>query len=202
MAGAGDEDPRDDVRIVPIGSEQLGDLDRLFSRGDPSRCQCAYVRLTHAGWNRSTPDANRDLHHRAIKDAVGDGRAAGLLAYDGDRPVGWVSFGPREEFDRLTSPLLRPVDDRPVWSVVCFVIAPGFRRAGLATRLLAATEDYARDQGVITLEGYPVVVEGKRPSADLWRGTLSMFERRGFRTVEVRRHNATAPPRPIVRKDL
>jgi GNAT superfamily N-acetyltransferase len=192
----------DGVRIVPIAPNQLGDLDRLFSRGDPRTCQCTYVRLTNADWNRSSPEANRDLHHQAIRDAAAGGRAAGLLAYDGDNPVGWVSFGPRQEFDRLTSPLLRPVDDRPVWSVVCFVIAPGFRRRGLATRLLAAAEDYAREHGVITLEGYPVVVEGKRPSADLWRGTLSMFERRGFRTVEVRRHNASAPPRPIVRKDL
>lgn len=191
-----------DLRIVPIGPEYLDDLDQLFARGDPSRCQCVYVRLTNRDWNRSTPHQNRELHHSAIQQAAAAGRAAGLIAYADDRPVGWVSFGPREEFDRLTSPLLRPVDDRPVWSVVCFVIAPGHRRQGLATRLLAATEEYAGEHGVTTLEGYPVVVEGKRPSADLWRGTLSMFEQRGFHAVEVRRHNASTPPRPIVRKEL
>jgi GNAT superfamily N-acetyltransferase len=192
-------------RIEPVTPANAADLDALFAAGDPRSCQCAYMRLSNAAWSASTPPANRDLHRQAIAAATAAGRAAGLIAYDDDGPVGWVSFDRREAYGRLTSSkLLRPVDERPVWSVVCFVVAARARRSGLAGRLLDAAIAYAREHGVTRLEAYPVdTADGaKRPSAELWRGTTTMFERAGFTTVEVRRHSASAPPRPIMRRTL
>lgn len=194
------------LRIEPVTPENAGDLDVLFATGDPRSCQCAFMRLTNAEWS-SSPTANRAVHRRAIAEATADGRSAGLIAYRDDAPVGWVSFDEREAYDRLdSSHLLRPVDDRPVWSVVCFVVAAAARRTGVAEQLLGATLDYARDHGVRLLESYPVDVatptRTKRSSADLWRGTVPMFERAGFTTVDVRRQNASSPLRPIMRRAL
>jgi hypothetical protein len=46
--------------------------------------------------------------------------APGLVAYRDDRAVGWVSLAPREDYERLaTSKILAPLDDVPVWSIVC-----------------------------------------------------------------------------------
>lgn len=199
----------DPIRIEPVTLDNRDDLDELFARGDPRFCQCAYLRVTNAEWRKSTQASNRDVHRQAIADAVDAGRSAGLIAYD-DRdgedgaPIGWVSFDPREQFPRLEqSKVLGPVDDKPVWSIVCFVIAARARRQGLAGRLLDAAVDYARDHGVRLLEAYPVATTGeKRSSSDLWHGTTSMFERAGFTTVEVRRHNKASPPRPIMRKAI
>jgi GNAT superfamily N-acetyltransferase len=192
-------------RIEAVTPANAADLDVLFATGDPRSCQCAYVRLSNAAWSASTPAANRDVHRAAIAAAAADGRAAGLIAYDGDGPVGWVSFDRREAYGRLSSSkLLRPVDERPVWSVVCFVVAARARRGGLAGRLLDAAIAYAREHGVTRLEAYPVdtSTRAKRPSAELWRGTTTMFERARFTTVEVRRQSAAAPPRPIMRRTL
>lgn len=194
----------DRVRIEPVTPENADDLDRLFATGDPKTCQCAYLRVTNAEWRQTDPVRRRELHRHAIADATAVGRAAGLIAYDGtcEQPIGWVSFDERQQFARLQhSKVLGPVDDKPVWSIVCFVIAARARRQGLAGELLDAAVDYARDHGVRLLEGYPVETGGeKRTSADLWHGTTSMFERAGFTTVEVRRYNKASPPRPIVRR--
>ena len=64
--------------------------------------------------------------------------APGLVAYRDDRAVGWVSLAPREDYERLAySKVLAPLDDTPVWSIVCFVVSrrsrPG-RRGGAPRR--------------------------------------------------------------------
>jgi GNAT superfamily N-acetyltransferase len=132
-------------------------------------------------------------------------RAPGLVAYDGDEAVGWISIGPREDYERLAhSTVLKPLDDKPVWSIVCFVVGRQARGRGVARKLLEAGVDYAREHGARLLEAYPVeVAEGMRvPPGDVYRGTLSMFERAGFKVVARRQWNSTTPVRPIVRRAL
>jgi ribosomal protein S18 acetylase RimI-like enzyme len=58
--------------------------------------------------------------------------------------------------------MISQADDRPVWSVVCFVVRTGYRRQGLAHRLLDAAVTYARSEQVETLEGYPIESGGAR----------------------------------------
>ena len=91
----------------------------------------------------------------------------GLVAYRDDRAVGWVSLAPREDYERLaSSKVLAPLDDTPVWSIVCFVVSrrvsrPG-RRGGPPRRAI----EYARAHGATTLEAYPVEsrrANGSRP---------------------------------------
>ena len=141
----------------------------------------------------------------AVENAK-EGRAPGLVAYDGEEAVGWISIGPREDYERLAhSTVLKPIDDKPAWSIVCFVVGrrvarPRRRR----TLLLVAGIDYARDHGATLLEAYPVeVTEGERvPSADVFRGTLAMFERAGFKVVARRASPGAPSPRPIVRRHI
>ena len=132
------------------------------------------------------------------------GVAPGLVAYRDGAAIGWVSLGPREDYERLAfSKMLRPVDDRPVWSIVCFVVAGRQRGKGVATALLDASIDYARERGAKTLEAYPIHESRGRVSSDAaYTGTQGMFERAGFEVVELRQWNQTSPPRPIMRLEL
>ena len=90
------------------------------------------------------------------------------------------SLGPREDFRKLArSPVMKPVDDQPVWSIVCFVVPASYRRQGVARELLAASVDWARQLacGASRLSGGP----GGDPGAEsLWFGTQSMFQEAGF----------------------
>jgi len=115
-----------------------------------------------------------------------------------------VSLAPRPAYDRLTNAkVLAPVDDKPVWSIVCFVVARAARGRGVAGALLDAAVDYAREHGATLVEAYPVETDGARvPAAQAFKGTLGMFERAGFEVVERRRANSASAPRPIVRRSI
>ena len=141
-------------------------------------------------WTNSTAETNRaELASRA-----GDDPPAGLLAYDGDRVVGWVSLGPRPTYERLeASRVLAPVDDRPTWSIVCFVVAKAARGHGVARAMLDAAVRHVKANGAALLEAYPVDTAGDRvPAANAFRGTLRMFESAGFTEVARRRANASS----------
>ena len=154
-------------------------------------------------WNRQT---SREYEERkggsnraALRSIVESGRVPGLIAYEGVTPVGWVSLGPRAEFGRLQrSPVTKPVDDRPVWSIVCFFIPGPHRGKGVGKALLGAAVDFARSQGAEALEGYPIDPSTDRmPDVYAWTGLASMFEQAGF--VEISRPK---PTRPIYRRSL
>lgn len=107
----------------------------------------------------------------------------------------WVSLGPREEFLKLARSLvMKPVDELPVWSIVCFVVPAAFRGRGVALGLLAGAIDCARACGAQILEAYPVDKPGRCADDSQWFGSASMYLRAGF--VEVARRK---PERPVLR---
>jgi GNAT superfamily N-acetyltransferase len=194
-----------DLEIKPLTPSRLPDLASLFGQGgDPKWCWCAFFRVRGMTWSNSNPPQNRKVLEKAVRTDARQGHAPGLVAYRDREAVGWVSLGPREEYDRLEhSTVLARVDDRPVWSIVCFVVGRKARGQGVAAALLDAAVAYARDHGARLLEAYPVDTSGGRvPAANAFHGTLGMFERAGFRVVERRQFNKASPVRPIVRRGL
>jgi GNAT superfamily N-acetyltransferase len=191
--------------IEPLTPERLTDLATLFGQGgDPKWCWCAWYRARSIDFRTATAEDNRELMESATTNVAAEGRAPGLIAYRDGEPVGWVSVGPREDYERLQhSRVLGSVDGRPVWSIVCFVVARRSRGQGIATSLLAAAVDYARDNGATMVEAYPADTSDARiPAAAAFKGTLGMFERAGFTVVERRRANRASAERPIVRRRI
>jgi GNAT superfamily N-acetyltransferase len=188
--------------VQPLTAARFADLAALFEEGgDPKWCWCTFFRFRGRDWTNSTATENRAaLEHLAQRADL----APGLVAYRDGRAVGWISLGPREDYGRLVaSKVLAPIDDTPVWSIVCFVVSRQARGQGLATSLLDAGIDYARAHGATTLEAYPVDPgDGHVPAANAYGGPLSIFERAGFTVVERRQWNASTPVRPIVRLAL
>ena len=193
-----------DLDIQPLTPERIPDLATLFEQGgDPKFCWCAYFRIRGFDFSSGSKGRHRKVLETAATEKAAEGRAPGLVAYADGEVVGWVSVGPREDYERLVhSKVLAPIDDKPVWSIVCFVVGRRSRGQGVANALLDAAIDYARDHGATMLEAYPVEVPpGKRVGSDeVFKGTVSMFERAGFKVVERRQWNATTPVRPIVRR--
>jgi GNAT superfamily N-acetyltransferase len=193
-----------DLDIRPLTPERLPDLAALFAQGgDPRWCWCSSFRLRSSDFTNVDIPANRAVLEAAVVHDAAEGRAPGLVAYRDGVAVGWVSLAPREDFVRLAhSRVLAPVDDTPVWSIVCFVVGRRSRGKGVATQLLDAAIAYAREHGATTLEAYPVeLAPGERiASANTYMGTVAMFERAGFEVVARRQANATTRVRPVVRR--
>ena len=149
------------------------------------------------------------LRERLRAQAEGD-LPPGLVALEGDgedaRAVGWVSLGPRGDFERIVrSKVIPAIDDRPVWSIVCFAVSASARGRGVARALLDGAIDFARSRGADALEAYPIIVdEGEDIDPEAaFTGTLSMFERAGFRVVADHASDPSAArQRVVVRREL
>jgi len=137
-------------------------------------------------------EANRAELHALVTN----GATPGLLAYRGKVPVGWISVGPREDYAKLRrSPVMKPVDDAPVWSIICFVVPAEFRGEGVARALLDGAVAYAKRQGATLIEAYPVDRDERSRDDAMWFGAKSMYDAAGFQEVARRK-----PHRPVLRK--
>lgn len=177
----------------PLTPEIWPDFEKLFGpRGACAGCWCMYWRIPRLQYTEQQGEMNR----RNIKALVDSGNVPGILGYINDEPAGWCSIAPREEYSTLSrSRILKPVDDHPVWSVVCFFVARSYRRKGLTVQLLKAAIEYARSKGAKIIEGYPVEPKaGNAPDVFVYTGLSSAFIQAGF--TEVLRRSET---RPIMR---
>ena len=183
------------VEVHPLTPARWPQLEKLFGpQGAYGGCWCMWFRLRRKDWDRMAGPRKK----AALKAIVDTGQPPGLLAFVDGEVAGWVSLDPRERFPHLEhSRSLRRVDDRPVWSIVCFVIGEHFRRKGVMTTLLQAAIDYAREHGATTVEAYPVDVAGPLTGFDGYTGVVSTFRRLGF--VEVAR---ASDRQAIMRKEL
>jgi GNAT superfamily N-acetyltransferase len=184
------------VVLAPLTPERLGDLERLFGpRGACAGCWCMYPRRRHAEFQRGRGAPNR----RAFRRLVHAGTVPGLLAYVGGEPAGWCAVEPRAAYPRLaTSRVLAPVDDLPVWSIVCFFVARAHRGRGLTRHLIEGAVTHARRAGARIVEAYPVdPTTATVPPVFAWTGLASAFRKTRF--VEVARRS---PSRPIVRRRI
>jgi len=177
------------LRLLPLTADRWSDLEALFGpRGACAGCWCMWWRLPRADFERQRGEANR----QALKALVDAGQVLGLLAYMEGRPVGWCAVGPRESYPALArSRILKPVDDRAVWSVVCFFVDRRNRGHGVTGALLRAAVEYARERGASIVEGYPVEPQGRSADAFVYTGLASTFRKAGF--IEVARRSETRP---------
>ncbi len=184
--------------------EQWSDIEQLFAG---SACWCQYWRLSSSEYGRGSKDNFDQVlveRRSTLRSQLERQPPPGMLAYLDGQVAGWCGFGIRGEMQRLVrSRTIPAVDDRPVWSIVCFLVRTGFRRQGVASALLQGVIAYARQHGAPALEAYPVDPAGKRiDTAFAYVGTVGMFEQAGFiRVLETSAHSAGLP-RWLLRLEL
>jgi GNAT superfamily N-acetyltransferase len=149
-------------------------------------------RLKRSEFEQQKGEGNR----RAFRSIVDAGPPPGILAYAEGKPVGWCAISSRQDYPALASSrILQPVDDQPVWSVVCFFVARGYRHKGITVGLLQAAVAYARQHGARIVEGYPSdPKKGGHPDAFVYTGLTTAFLRAGFAEILRRSEH-----RPIMR---
>lgn len=158
-------------------------------------CVCAVYR------NSSLDMDGRIALMRGLCD---DEPGPGVLAYVGGEAAGWCSVAPKASHRALVNSRTIPhVDDSDAWSVVCFVVRPGFRRRGLMHDLLDGAVGHAAAMGASVLEGYPAEAGGGRVhQTSGYVGTVELFEKHGFRRVTETSGHSGGRPRWLVRRDL
>jgi len=182
------------ITIRPLTPSLWPELETLFGKNGASNgCWCMYWRIGPE--YRKRP---REKNRIAFRKIVKNGPPPGLLAFDGERAVGWCQLTPRQDLRWLNrKPSLEPVDDVPVWALSCFYIRRGYRRRGVMADLIVEALKVAKRANARALEAYPVDTARPGGTSNLFTGRASTFKRLGFRAVARRQ-----PSRPIMRHDL
>jgi len=180
-----------EVTVHPAIAERIADWLSFFDReafaGNPNRASC-YCLGPNVPATPEQPARPWREARAATAARLKDGSTFGYLAYVDGRAAGWVNASTRSNYG-----LYRDIDpDGPVPASVigvsCFVIAPPFRKHGIASALLDRVIADAPARGASWIEGYP---HNKPEDGDAghFRGARSMYEVRGFAPVEKRKND-------------
>lgn len=187
--------------VHPVTEDRVDDF---VAVANPNRrathCWC----LSHRLGQREIAELGGGDREAAFTELTRRTHPPGVVGYQDDVPVGWCSIGPRAGITRLArSRLIRPIDDVPVWSIICVVIRGGHRRRGLTTPLIEGAVEYARSLGAPAVEAYPVDTEGQRMDVTMaFVGTRAMFESAGFSVAGTTDAVASRRPRLAMRRSL
>src|SRR5260370_5696646 len=151
--------------------------------------------------NSSLDMPGRIAHMRALYQSE---PGPGVLAYVDGEVAGWCSVAPKSTYRALVNSRTIPhVQDEDAWSVVCFVVRPGFRRHGLMHQLLDGAVGHAQAMGATALEGYPVDPGSERiDQTSGYVGTVQLFEAHSFRRVRQTAGPRGGNPRRLVHPQL
>ena len=184
--------------VRPLTEQTWSDLEELFGLPGGSivrGCWCMFYRTVG---QVNISKAAGPGHKQELHALVSSGVIPGLVGYADRTPIGWISLGPRGDYLKLErSRVMKPVDDTPVWSIVCTFVAKVHRGHGYQRKLLEGAIDFARDQGVRMLEAYPVDKPERSHDDFMFFGSRSLYERAGFREVARR-----SPTRVVMRRAL
>jgi len=127
----------------------------------------------------------------------------GVLAYDGDEPVGWAAVYPRAGTSFARNRRIPHVDDLDVWSLWCVRVRPGRRKQGISHALVDGAVAHARERGAPAVEAYPVDNRGQRVDLTMaYVGTRALFERAGFRKAADTESVLAGFPRVLMRREF
>ena len=185
--------PQNKIEVKPLTKERWQDAVALFgAHGGYAGCWCMFWRLDRGDFKKLRGEGTKEI----LKQMAEKKQEPGLITYVDGKPAGWCSIGPRENYVALeNSRILKRVDDKPVWSIVCFFVDKSARKQGLMTEMLRGAVSHAKKHGAKFVEGYPIdmqtekLVGQKLNSYAGYMGIASAFREVGF--VEVGRASET-----------
>lgn len=118
----------------PVTPERFEDFaDVINPNRRETHCWCVSHRLRA----KDIEELGGGSREQAMRSLCEEKYPPGVVTYLDDVPVGWCNIGPRADIPRLAgSKLIRPVDDVPVWSIVCIVVRGGHRKKGVSSQLI------------------------------------------------------------------
>jgi GNAT superfamily N-acetyltransferase len=178
------------LTIRPLTAARVDDVKTVTKGTWGAACWDLFPRFTEAqkralgitGGAPGTGEAKR----RAVLAKLARRRknSAGLVAYRGGEPIGFISLGPRYDFARIErSKATPPVDDVAAWVIPCITVRRGHRGEGVGIAMIEAAVEYAGLRGAPAVEAYPRANAARVHDDLAFFGTKAMFEKAGFRQV-------------------
>jgi GNAT superfamily N-acetyltransferase len=201
-----------EITVKPLSPELTADYldffnNRAFTDNPPwGGCYCLMWQMTKEESKTRVDDraamlgGGDDNFMRALQETVrwqiDSGRLQGYLAYVDGVSIGWCNANDKSNFpaDNMVGAKLYAPAEKREKAVICFEIAPEYRRKGVATALLNRVVADAKAEGYKAVEGFPAAHETR----DEWdfTGPARLYEKTGFAAVTNEDGNA------VMRKEL
>ncbi|MCL2136181.1 MAG: GNAT family N-acetyltransferase [Coriobacteriia bacterium] len=178
-----------DITIKPLSPELAKDYfdffeQRAFTDESPYRCYCQVYQMTKEQLQAASEDVigldPGQIARKVAEQQIQDGALRGYLAYANGMSVGWCNANDRANYPEepaFDMPFHAPAANREK-AVICFEIAPEYRRMGIASALLDRVINDAKTEGFKAVVGFPVA-RSERFEWD-YPGPLQMYEKAGF----------------------
>ena len=177
------------VEVHRVTEDRIDDWIAFFDReafaGKPEWASC-YCLEPHEFDPQSPPSDDefgtwRERRER-MTDLLRNSTSYGYLAYVDGEPAAWVNASLRKDYA-----LYREGDDADgaTIGISCFIVAPPYRRHGLAATLLDRVISDAPERNAKWIEAYPFIEESG-DDAGKFRGPRSLYDERGFTEVKAR----------------
>ena len=148
-----------------------------------AKCYCHYYHVPKSmDWGLFDASANRI----AMASRIDVSEMEGFLAYAADEVVGWLNAQPLHKLPHCwtrmgVEPPTMALPSSDVAAIVCFVIAPSWRRRGVARALLEHAIDAFARRGIRRVYAFPFRrgVGDERPTAH-YHGPETLFRECGF----------------------
>lgn len=147
-----------------------------------AKCYCHFYQVPKAiRWPSLDAAANRT----AMTARIEASEMEGFLAYAGSVVVGWLNAQPYAKLPHCAArmgiaPPPLPVPAHEAAAIVCFVIAPGWRRRGVARALLEGALSSFAARGLRIVDAFPFKAGASTAPADHYHGPPSLFRAAGF----------------------
>ncbi|MFX1303080.1 MAG: GNAT family N-acetyltransferase [Promethearchaeota archaeon] len=169
-----------DIVIKPLSPDLIDDFlyyfDNIAFSDNPDWATC-YCQFYHfAGTNKQFFKRSAEENRDQSKDLILAGKMNGLIAYLDEEPVGWCNINSKENFAKI--PYEERTNDK-IASIICFIIAPSYRKQGIARQLLRYACSSSKDKGFNLIEAYPRTGESLS-DAHSYRGPISLYTSEGF----------------------
>ena len=179
---------------------------RAFSDNNPmGPCYCNAAIMSSEELDKMVSEFGDDckgtLRRYAVKQ-LAEGKIFGYMAFDGDAPIGWCNAGDMKRYPishhQAVPDFARVNACANTISIICFAIAPEYRKQGVASALLERVVTDAASQGYLAVEGY---VNTKYAGA-YWdhTGPSRLYEKYGF--IEAARQGERVVMRKYLEKGV
>lgn len=160
---------------------------RAFTDDSPYRCYCQVYQMTKeqekAAYDKVDNSDIGSVSRKVAERQIESGILRGYLAFNDSVAIGWCNVNDKVNFpiESCTGERFYAPAEKREKAVVCFEIAPEYRRKGVAFALLQQVIADAKAEGYIAIEGFPVV----RDERYEWDnpGPVRLYEKSGFLKV-------------------
>ena len=169
-----------DIEIRPLTKDLQDDylflFDNMIHKENPdwSKCYCNDYHFL-GDVETCTHEASRAM----IINRINENELQGYLVFEDDKPIGWCNANNRSNYQRLLRDydLIDNPDDK-VYSIVCFLIHPDYRRKGITQKILEKIISDYSNTDYDYIESYPK--KGGSNTSN-FNGALELYKKNDFK---------------------